>query len=288
MGIRSLGYLRIESPDLEGWRNFAGNFLGTMPVGVDDDVLRYRMDRYPARLVVARGAEPKMTAMGYEVLNARDLDKMVAAVEASGAKVTFGTDAEADERRVNGFVGFDDPAGNPVELFYGPVLDHVPVHTPLVNSFVTGDQGMGHVIVTGEDGDALFDFYTRVLGFLERNTKKGGGGRTTYFLGCNPRHHTLGVTSAPGPGRLVHLMVEVADLDDVGLAIDRAEKYNVPMMSSLGKHTNDHMVSFYVYSPEQYAIEFGYSGLRVPEEESTYEITAGAFWGHKYYPPPSD
>ncbi|MFF1598872.1 hypothetical protein ACFVYV_15435 [Streptomyces mirabilis] len=31
-----------------------------------------------------------------------------------------------------GFAKFNAPGGNPVELFYGTVLDHVPVHTPLV------------------------------------------------------------------------------------------------------------------------------------------------------------
>ena len=100
---------------------------------------------------------------------------------------------------------FDDPGGNPVELFYGPILDHVPVQTPLVSSFVTGDMGMGHVIVSAEDAEATLDFYIDVLGFVERNTM----GRT-WFLGCNPRHHTFGIARRRGPGALLHLMVEVA------------------------------------------------------------------------------
>ena len=79
-------------------------------------------------------------------------------------------------------------------------------------------------------------------------------------------------------------MVEAATFDDVGLALDRAEKYGIPLMNSLGKHTNDEMVSFYVYSPEKYAIEFGYGGLRVQGEQPDYEITAGAHWGHKFFP----
>ena len=79
--------------------------------------------------------------------------------------MTEGSAAEADERRVTGFLRFDDPGGNPVELFYGPVLDDVPVQLPAVSSFVTGDMGMGHVIVTAEDGKGLKDFYADVLGF---------------------------------------------------------------------------------------------------------------------------
>jgi 3,4-dihydroxy-9,10-secoandrosta-1,3,5(10)-triene-9,17-dione 4,5-dioxygenase len=82
-------------------------------------------------------------------------------------------------------------------------------------------------------------------------------------------------------------MVEVATLDDVGLALDRADALGVPMMNTLGKHTNDHMVSFYVYSPERIAVEVGWNGLRVEGDAPTYEITQGAFWGHKFTPPPA-
>jgi 3,4-dihydroxy-9,10-secoandrosta-1,3,5(10)-triene-9,17-dione 4,5-dioxygenase len=244
------------------------------------------MDHYPPRLVVSPGAESRATAIGFEVLNERDLKRVAAAVEDAGIKVTEGSEAEADERRVTGFVQFDDPGGNPIELFYGPILDHVPVQLPTVSSFVTGDMGMGHVIVTAEDGKALKDFYINVLGFYERNTM-GGRGRTVWFMSSNDRHHTLGVTSMPGRGRLIHLMVEAATFDDVGLALDRREKYDIPLMNSLGKHTNDEMTSFYVYSPELYAIEFGYGGLRVDGEQPVYEITSGAHWGHKFFPPPA-
>lgn len=287
MPIESLGYLRLESTDLPAWRTFAGDFLGLMPVtGDGDESLRFRMDAYPARLVVSPGSESRMSALGLEVLNERDLRRVVGAVEGAGIKVSEGSVDECTDRRVTGFVRFDDPGGNPIELFYGPVLDHKPVELPTVSSFVTDDMGMGHVILTGEDGRALMEFYTEVLGFFERNTM-GGRERTVWFLSSNDRHHTIGIAGAPGPGRLIHLMVEAATLDDVGLALDRAGKLEIPLMNSLGKHTNDYMVSFYTYSPERYAIEFGFGGRRVPGEQPTYEITEGAFWGHKFFPPPA-
>jgi 3,4-dihydroxy-9,10-secoandrosta-1,3,5(10)-triene-9,17-dione 4,5-dioxygenase len=49
--VLSLGYLRLESTDLEAWQRFAGGFLGLMPVAAEgDESLRYRMDHYPPRL----------------------------------------------------------------------------------------------------------------------------------------------------------------------------------------------------------------------------------------------
>lgn len=284
MGVRSLGYLRLAAPDVGAWRTFAGDFLGMMPVeGRDPESAYFRIDDFPARLVVSPGAEARANAIGFEVMDRRELAELAEAVAAEGIEVTPGSRDECKERRVTGMIRFDDPGGNPIELFYGPLLEHSPPRTPDVSGFVTGDMGMGHVIVTAQDGEKAYDFYTRVLGFIERNTMARG---RVVFMGCNPRHHTLGITTQDGPGRLLHLMLEVSTLDDVGLALDRAHRMDVPMMHTLGKHTNDRMVSFYVYSPEDYAIEYGWNGLRVEEPVPTYEITAGAFWGHRFSPPP--
>ena len=65
---------------------------------------------------------------------------------------------DCTERRITGGAAFEDPAGNHFEAFYGPVLSHRPAVLPTVSSFVTGDQGMGHVIVTAPDGPATFSF----------------------------------------------------------------------------------------------------------------------------------
>ncbi|MFF0814664.1 VOC family protein [Rhodococcus sp. NPDC003318] len=282
MGVHSLGYVRLNSSDIDAWRRFGEEFAGLMRVdGADPDSLYFRMDHYPARLVVTPAEESSCGAVGFEVMNRRELDQLVRAVTAEGIEVSAGSAEECKERRVTGFVRFADPGGNPVELFYGPILDHVPVRTPLVSKFVTGDMGLGHVIVTAEDVEKTFDFYNRILGFVERNTAG-----PTYFMGCNARHHSFGIAPRPGPGRLVHLMVEAATLDDVGLALDRAYNMELPMMHTLGKHTNDKMVSFYVYSPDTYAFEFGWDGLQVTEEVPTYNITDGALWGHRFTPPP--
>lgn len=283
MGVRSLGYIRLNSPNIEAWRRFGEDFAGFMSVsGADQDSLYFRMDHYPPRFVVSPADEASCTAVGFEVMDRRELDEVTEKVRAEGIDVAEGSADECAERRVTGFVFFDDPGGNRIELFYGPILDHVPVQTPLVSEFVTGPLGLGHAIVTSSDVPKSFDFYNRVLGFTERNTAG-----PTYFLGCNPRHHSYGVAPKPGDGKLVHLMVEAATLDDVGLALDRAYAMELPMMHTLGKHTNDQMVSFYVYSPDNYAFEFGWDGLLVSEPVPTYNITEGAFWGHQFTPPPA-
>jgi 3,4-dihydroxy-9,10-secoandrosta-1,3,5(10)-triene-9,17-dione 4,5-dioxygenase len=283
MSILSLGYLRLRSPNLGAWQPFAENVLGFMPASAPGEGLRYRWDAYPYRLAIAPGAEPGVEAIGYEVGDDRDLAAVAQAVEKAGVTVTFGSGEEAAARAVSGFASFTDPAGAPIELFYGPVLTHEPVVTPLVSSFVTGEMGMGHVVVNVPDAKAEIDFYRDVLGFHCRNTFAMHG-IDMAFLGCNARHHTFALASGlPMPGLLVHFMVEAATIDDVGYAQDRCVDAGVPVVMGLGKHTNDHMISFYCLTPDGFMVEVGWGGLQIadPSTVGTYQITKPSFWGHR-------
>ncbi|WP_020500458.1 VOC family protein [Sciscionella marina] len=286
MPIHSLGYLRLNVTDIPAWRRFAGEFLAMQEVsGSTEGALHYRIDSFHHRLALIPAETPGLAAAAFQVTDSRDLDRMVTELETAGSTVTRGSKEDCELRQVSGFVSLTDPGGNPIELFHGPRFDHsVPV-TPGVSAFVTGDLGMGHIILNMADVEAGYRFYVDLLGFSERNTTESPDG-TLYFLGCNARQHTLGLAPAAGPG-LLHFMFEGVNLDDVGRALDRAYRYEVPMMQSLGRHTNDNMVSFYVWSPDLHAVEFGYDGERVDPDTPSYDITEGAFWGHHFTPPPS-
>jgi 2,3-dihydroxybiphenyl 1,2-dioxygenase len=179
-------------------------------------------------------------------------------------------------------------------VFHGAVLDHSPVITPFGAKFVTGDQGLGHVVVPATDPSAMFDFYTDILGFRSRGAfrvplkprgPKEFGPVRVRFLGINERHHSMAIVPAAhqrDPG-VVHVMVEVDTLDAVGRALDRINADGFQLSSTLGRHTNDKMVSFYVRAPGDWDIEFGTDGMRVDETYYTAEeITADSYWGHQW------
>ncbi|MBN7452383.1 VOC family protein, partial [Mycobacteroides abscessus] len=170
------------------------------------------------------------------------------------------------------------------------VLDHSPVVTPYGARFVTGAQGLGHVVLPVTDPEGAFTFYTEVLGFRPRGAFRipappEFGPMRVRFLGINERHHSLALCPAPHGGApgLVHVMVEVDSLDAVGQALDRVLKDDYSLSSTLGRHTNDKMVSFYVRAPGGWDIEFGTGGMRVDETCYTAEeITADSYWGHDW------
>jgi 3,4-dihydroxy-9,10-secoandrosta-1,3,5(10)-triene-9,17-dione 4,5-dioxygenase len=297
--IRSLGYLRIESADLAAWREFGVRILGmTEGRGPADGALYLRMDDFPARLVIVPGSRDRLLATGWEVADATALAAVRRALAEAGVAVKPGAPDELAARRVGEMLRFDDPAGNAVEVFCAAALEHRPAVSPYGNQFVTGDMGMGHVVLpVAGAADAALAFYTNVLGFRLRDSmrmpaefvggKPGDPPAWFRFLGCCPRHHSLALAPMPAPAGIVHLMTEVAALDDVGRALDRCTRRGAPVSASLGRHANDLMVSFYVRTPGGFDIEYGTDGRLV--DDATWvsrETTAVSLWGHAFVTPP--
>jgi 3,4-dihydroxy-9,10-secoandrosta-1,3,5(10)-triene-9,17-dione 4,5-dioxygenase len=289
--LRSLGYVKVQATDIDRWRHFAFGVIGFAEgSGPDPDALYLRMDERTARIIVVPGEVDRIVTVGWEVRDHAALERVKAALDAAGVPMKELPLEEADARRVEEVIAFDDPAGTATEVFHGAVLDHSPVVTPFGARFVTGDQGLGHVVLPALDVPALFDFYTEILGFKSRGafrvpTPPEFGPVRVRFLGLNERHHSLAICPAAtlrDPG-LIHLMVEVDSVDAVGQALDRVNRDGFQLSSTLGRHTNDKMVSFYVRAPGDWDIEFGTEGMRVDENSYTAEeITADSYWGHEW------
>ncbi|SDO41888.1 iron-dependent extradiol dioxygenase HsaC [Lentzea jiangxiensis] len=294
MGIRSLGYLRIEATDVDRWREFALKVLGMVEGrGTTPGALYLRMDDFPARLVIVPGEEDRLRASGWETATEADLEEVAKRLASAGVSYVEGTAEDLAERRVNGLIRFEDPSGNTLEVFHGAALEHRRVVSPYGHRFVTEEQGLGHVVLSTSDDEAALHFYRDVLGFRLRDSMRlppqfvgrpeDGPPAWLRFFGCNPRHHSLAFLPMPTPSGIVHLMVEVENTDDVGLTLDRALRRKVPMSATLGRHVNDLMLSFYMKTPGGFDVEFGCEGRQVSDEDwIARESTAVSLWGHDF------
>ena len=125
-----------------------------------------------------------------------------------------------------------------------------PFRSALVPSgFVTGDEGLGHVVFGTMDPQAPERFYCDRLGMrlsdrIEAELAPGFSLLVT-FLHANPRHHTVAFAAALLPKRMHHFMLEVGTMDDVGYAYDRCLTAGIEIAQTLGVHPNDRMFSFY-------------------------------------------
>lgn len=288
MNVTQLGYLAFEVRDVAAWERFATEVLGLeVSARRPDGGFELRMDAHRRRFVVLPGPADDLAFAGWQVGSAEGLEALAARLRAAGAPVVAATEAEAAARGVARLVRFTDPAGVPSELYWGPALADAPFRSRVVRAgFVAGDLGLGHVVLGARSLADSQRFYCDVLGFRLSDhirTSVYGHPVDMAFLHANARHHSL----ALGEGlkkRLHHFLVEVASMDEVGLAFDRALRGGVRIMQTLGRHPNDRMFSFYAKTPSGFQFEYGWGGREVDDatwEPTTYDRISE--WGH--HPP---
>lgn len=303
MKIKSVGYVGIGSANPADWLSYGTEVLGLMParaipgegwgmqgesrtgtrapgVGADGSIY-FKMDERQWRIAIhpSTGGSA-LLYLGLEVDGPLELEAAIAELRDAGISVREGSKDEAFNRAVTGVAYLNDPSGNALELYYGPTTDYNFASPVPGQQFVAGHLGVGHFNLFVNDQAACFDFYTRLLGFKLSDYIRYGPDSALQFLRCNPRHHSLAMVDLGGGNALQHMLVEMANIDDVGKALDRAKRAGLEVVSSLGRHRNDGMLSFYMRSPGGFDIEVGCGGKLLDDTWSPNEFCEGDVWGH--------
>ncbi|MBB5186072.1 3,4-dihydroxy-9,10-secoandrosta-1,3,5(10)-triene-9,17-dione 4,5-dioxygenase [Zhongshania antarctica] len=299
MDVRSLGYVVIESTNPSEWQDYGTNILGLMNVPSDDGSVYLKMDQRPYRFAIVKAEQNRLRYCGWELADEAGFKQAKEELQAAGIEFTEGSAARAKSRRVRGLIQLQDPSGNELELYWGGELDYGKFISPQgISGFETGfngDMGFGHAVLPASKLAETHAFYTDVLGFGDSDymhfhfsPDPNDPGQGLNFMHVNnPRHHSLALyEDAANPVGCVHLMLEVTEVDEVGYCLDRVEAAGIPVVSTLGRHTNDNMLSFYMATPAGFAMEFGTDGLQMNWDGFTPTVTSlPSLWGHKFNMP---
>lgn len=291
--VTALGYLVVYSDEREAWRSFATDVLG-MSGGDSGDHLLLRMDERIARIVVSpplpvRPAGAKAPfVVGWECPSERDWQRAAAAIDKAGLAVTTAPETAWYTEAFSCV----DPTGVECEFFYGGKVDPADHFvSPTGVRFVTSAQGLGHVTISTPLCRESAEFYSGVLDFQIRETKIVGADRSWKwaFLSPSEREHSIAVMDTGQDGQLMHVLIEVDDLDSVGRAMDKCLDGLAPLSVSLGRHWNDEMVSCYLRTPSGFDIEYGYGGRTIDSAEWSRRAQGGSgavsLWGHRVLRP---
>lgn len=288
-----LGYVLIEesAEGIAKWDDFATKVLGLMRGADVGDARHYRMDERIARFIIVPGDTGKFS-MGWEYPTEASFRQALADLRGAGIELNPIDEADLAVRAVVEAYQFVDPVGVRSEVFYGPHIEPIiAFQSPTGVRFVTGDQGMGHATLTVSEVSKADKFYTETMGMHLRETTFQG----VSFYGTNARHHTVAAVpmlAAGAPAEINHIMFEIDQLDQVGQAMDRCLDSKVQLVTTLGKHWNDHMVSFYALTPSGWAVEYGTGGRRVNEAEWSHVYQGGragaSYWGHRMVGPSNE
>jgi len=279
MPVLALGYIGLDARELDPWRAFGTDVLAMQIVERGADGLTLRMDERCQRVLVQRAERDGPAFFGFETAGAQALNETVVQLEAAGFTVNRASERELTSRGAENMAWCRDPAGNRIELYHGQAAGDGPFAPPRPHGgFRTGRMGMGHMVLHAADMDAMSAFYRDALGL--RLTDYMVKPYRLMFMRANPRHHSVGLLQSKHNG-VHHVMFEVLALDDVGRAYDFAlEKWRIGQ--TLGRHSNDWMLSFYAFCPAGFMMEYGWGGRAIDEATWTpREVThGGSMWGH--------
>ncbi|MCZ4291722.1 VOC family protein [Hoeflea alexandrii] len=288
MTLSSLGYIGIRSSRTDEWSTFATKLLGMQQIDRGAGSRAFRMDDRKQRLLVTDDGTEGLDFMGWEVSSPEALDALAGRLENAGVAVRLEAAGLANQRLVSQLISFKDPDGNHLEVFCKPEIASDPfVPGRPISGFKTGSLGMGHAVLHVENIDALLPFYRDLLGF--KVSDYGMTPYKLYFFHINGRHHSFAMVGSGRRG-MHHFMVELQSLDDVGQGYDLAQQEKDRLAYTLGRHSNDHMMSFYANSPSGFFIEYGWGAREVdPDTWEPHETFDGpSYWGHERVHLPED
>ncbi len=296
MKIHSLGYIGVNCTDPQRWADYGTKVLGMMDntkkLANGSDSVFLKMDDRPYRIVAEKADQDNYGFSGWEVATPGNFEEAKAELTAKGVAFTQGSAELITARQVQDLIQLEDPDGNKHEIFWGAISDFEQFASPVgIKEFITGDQGFGHTVMPTPSFDAAVTFYTEVLGFEMADLMKvrftpdpNEPEKRLHFMHCNSRHHSLAIFESPMPAGCVHVMVETDRIDEVGRAMDRMKAEGVKLTGTLGRHANDHMVSFYMETPSGFMMEYGAEGRTIDDwsRYSAFQSTVNSFWGHDF------
>ena len=280
--ITCLGYVVIGSGDLKAWEDLAVNVLGLQVGQAGENELTLRMDEHEHRVIVEKSSLEDFAAAGWEFDNGALLEQFVEKAHAAGVQVEDGGEELARRRKVQKVYTCEDPLGFRHEFYYG--LKVAPVSNPFKSQvlgnggFVTGRLGIGHFVPVSKDYQESFHLYHDVFGLrVSDYIRMGTDGYAAFLHTKTGRHHSIALAiPMPHPKRIRHMSMQAEDLMDWGMVYDRARKAGC-LAKEMGQHPNDKALSFYVWTPCGFQIEYAWGGIVIDDNN----------WKAKFYPDPS-
>ncbi|WP_169948182.1 VOC family protein [Microbispora sp. H11081] len=267
--MRSIGYVGVQSAAAADWLDFGPRVFGFETRLLQDGTVRVRWCDRSHRLAIHPGDTDRLLYLGWEVGADESPDDVAARLTAAGFAVTEGGASLAAARSVERLISFEDPFGLRHEFFTGQQETPGSYRGQRPTSrAVTGELGLGFVVLRVPDLQRGLDFYTGVMGMKVSDAiNLGRGLGEMWFLRCNPRHHSIALLQGDDTLRLEHVMIEAETLEEVEVAWDLARR-EMDAFVSPGRRLSDNMFMFRVRTSTGFHVCYGWGATPVEDEEN--------------------
>jgi catechol-2,3-dioxygenase len=255
-----LGYLMLDVENMERSVEFWTR-AANLEVSDERNGRVYLRGGMQHHWIVLQEAEKRgLARVGIEVAQRADLDAMEQQLRDDGIAVESGDGLESD--RVLRYVRFNDPSGNPLELY----CDMVTMPTPPAPRYAEV-LDIQHIVLLVRNAPEAVQFYNKYIGmrvsdWIEQNS--------AFMNFRNGWHHGIGVGSG-GFGNMTrtsglsHVCFQPPDLDNVMRIRAVVHKLDLPITMDLLRHGPSGSVGFY-FAGEDTVVEFSYGARNYPPD----------------------
>lgn len=271
-----LGYVALEVDDLDAaaswWTQFA--MLEISERSDDAVYLRGGTDHHWIVLHQTDG-QPGLRRIAFEVQKREDLDTYRERLKVEGVHVTDHEGAWTGDA-----IRFLDPNGYEVELFADMGNMGILPTKPWIKP-----ADLLHAVVAVSDLEKSFDFYGRVLGFLESDRVME---RTIFLRTANQYHHALVLGAGRGePPLLDHVAMHFTDIDDLMRVRQNFIESDEPIDRDLLRHPTSGSMGFYGKAhPAPSTVEFCIDHMKITDPNHRPRAMARARWASNVWRPP--
>lgn len=274
---RRLAYVALDVSDLDRSVAFYQDLVGLTLDRVINNSAFLRCSDLPQNLVLRAGATPGLARAAFELEGRSDLERAFQYLVGEGLAPEWVGAAEVASLRVGAALRFRVPGCGLQLEFHAD-----PERAPAFEHGHTDIARLGHVVLNVADFDAVADVLIGRLNFLVSDHVPG----KVAFLRAFPNryHHSFAILKGPADG-YNHVNFMVSDIDDVGRAINRMKKADVPIVFGPGRHVPSGSIFLYFLDPDGLTTEYSFgmeefdeAGARAPRElEPTPEVLDS--WG---------
>lgn len=248
-----LGRVDLNVTDLDRSGAFYERIVGLQRAGGTADAeIAFRCGLDDCEVVLHRSSTPGFRSVGIELAEDAALDALHRHFEERRVAWEAIPAEECARRRRRGAVRIAEPNTGAAYEFYRPLAAR---DGPAFRAGVAQIQRIGHVVFTTPRYAETLAFLKGVLGFATSDDIEG----VITFMRPppSPYHHGIGVARGMRHG-LHHVNFMVAQIDDLGIAINRFKRHDVPVVFGPGRHIASNSVFLYFLDPDGLTLEYSF------------------------------
>ncbi|MGY1459457.1 MULTISPECIES: VOC family protein [unclassified Luteimonas] len=272
--LRDVCYVRLGTRDLAAATSYATAILGLEVGETAGHAAYFRSDQREHTLYYFEG-DPADQVVAFEVDAMAELEAAATQLEALGHAVHVGTAAEADQRKVRAFIGFNDPTGNRIEFAWRPAVSGRRYH----GSRDAGITGFSHVGLCTTDAARDERFWTTIC-----NARVSDRIGDAPLLRIDAIHHKIALFPTNRAG-IQHINHQVERTDDVQRSFNFIRERGIPVVFGPGKHPTSSARFLYFEGPDGMVFEYSSGVCDIADEllyrERQFEFGPKGFceWG---------